>query len=172
MQGGESRPWSQLGRDESQFEESRVRQVLRLLLVGGIEEADVGGGVIEDLLGLEEAGDFDLGIFDRIGGVNDVGLAGHAVVTAEGAGGRVTTVGYTGHGAEDGNGVYAFQTHYDYGAGGHALHDGGEEGTVHEVFVVFAQDFLIELHHLQAGDNETFVLNSGNYFAYQATFYC
>ena len=143
---------------ESQYCESLYilvyLHVLFFQFVLAVEEIDVGGRVVEDLFGAEEATDFDGSVLYAVGGVHDICLSAHAEVAAESARSGIAAVGDAGHGAEDADHIHAFQTHYYYGGRRHRSDDRGEEGLVDEMRVVFAKNRLIKLHHLHAGDDE------------------
>ena len=87
------------------------------------------------------------------------------------AGGGLTAIGGTRHGAHDLNGFDAFETkHYDR-SGGHGFKQYGEEGAVNEVSVMLAQNLGRELHHLHAGYDKPLCLEAGEHAAHQSTLY-
>ncbi len=117
--------------------------------------------VVEDFLGLEEALDFDFCAFGGVGSVADVEHAVGAVVAADGAFISLHGVGGPEDAAHAGDDAGAGEHEGDHGAGLHEVRQGGEQGLVinnevDDVGVVFAQDGVVELHHLHAAEAEAF----------------
>jgi hypothetical protein len=61
--------------------------------------------VVEDLFWTEEATNLNGSILHRVGGMDDVLLVAHGVVTTDSTGGCFTTIGDTSHGTYYLNGV-------------------------------------------------------------------
>ena len=110
--------------------------------------------VVEDLFRFEEACELDGSVGGGVAGVHDVLLVGHGVVTADGAGGCLASVGGARHGAHHLHGVETGDGESDDGRRHHGGGEGWEEGSVGKVGIVLTQDGLVELHHLDTGDAE------------------
>lgn len=141
-----------------------------LFAVGGVEESEIGGDVVEDFAWLEETLELDFGTLGRVGSVDNVLLVAEGEVATDSTGSGLRTVGDAGHGTDDLDSILTAQTHDDNRSGHHGVEDEREEGTVNQVGIMLAEDSLVELHELHAGDDQTLVLESGNNLSDERTF--
>ena len=121
-----------------------------------------------DLILTEEALDLDLGVFDRVGAVDEVFAGAAGIVAADSTGSRFLKLG----GAhDDAHALYGVVALYDHGEDGAARHVGDdlrEEGLIGDVGIVLAQDRLIEGHHFGIDDFVVLALDAGDDLAHQA----
>ena len=143
-----------------------------LSFVGSVDRRQCYDVVVEDFFRFEESGDLDGCILVGIGCVDNVFLSAHAEVAAYGAGGGGAAVGGACHGTYNVDNVLAFENHYYNRGSHHRLHQSGEEGTVHEVGIVLAENFFIKLHHLDARYDQALALETGEYVANKAAADC
>ena len=114
---------------------------------------------------VEEALDFDSGIFDRVRGVADVFHAGGAHVAADGAGWGFGGIGGAEEIADGDDGVFALKHESKDGAGAHEFDNLGEEWTVGDVGVVDAEYFVVEGDELGSADSEACFFKTADDFA-------
>ena len=103
---------------------------------------------------VEEALDFDGGVFCRVGGVADVFHTGGAHVAADGSGGGFCGIGGAEEIANGGHGVFAFEHEGQHGAGAHKLNNLGEERAVGNVRVVLLEEIVGDGDELGGADFE------------------
>ena len=114
---------------------------------------------------VEEALDFDSGIFDRVGGVADVFHAGGAHIAADGAGGGFGGIGGAEEIADGGHSVFAFEHEGENGAGAHKFNDLREKGAVGDVRIVFLEEIIGEGDELDGADFEARFFKPADNFA-------
>ena len=118
----------------------------------------------------EEA--FDLGFrgLGGVGAVDDVEPVGAGQVSADGAGSRVGVVRGAHQAAHAGDAVLTFDDHGDDGAAHHEVDEQGEEVLVHEMRVMFPEDWFVQVHHLHRGDLIAFAFDAGDDFSDETAF--
>ena len=114
---------------------------------------------------VEEALDFDSGIFDRVRGVADVFHASGAHVAADGAGGGFGGIGGAEEIADGGHSVFAFEHEGEHGAGAHEFNNLRKEWPVGYVRVVFLEEIIGEGDELDGADFEAVFFKTTNNFA-------
>ena len=114
---------------------------------------------------VEEALDFDSGIFDRVRGVADVFHAGGAHVAADGAGWGFGGIGGAEEIADGGHSVFAFEHKGEHGAGAHKFNDLREKGAIGDVRVVFLEEVIGEGDELGGADFEAGFFKPADDFA-------
>lgn len=102
----------------------------------------------------------------------DVFLTAHAKIAADSAGQSLAAVGGAYHLPYYLYGIDAAQAHHYNRGGLHTAHKGWKKRFFHQVSVVLAQDGIAECHHFDAGDYQSFFLETVNDFTYQAALYC
>ena len=114
---------------------------------------------------VEEALDFDSGIFDRVRSVADVFHAGGAHVAADGAGGGFGGISGAEEIADGGHSIFAFEHEGEHGAGAHKFNDLREKGAVGYVRVVFLEEVIGEGDELGGADFEAGFFKPADDFA-------
>jgi uncharacterized protein len=116
----------------------------------------------------EEEAEFDGGVFQGIGAVDDVALNGFGVELADGACGGIRGVGGAHDFAEFDYRVFTLESHDDDRAAGHELNETTEKGALF-VNAVESFGFLLgHVDHPQAGDFETGFFERGEDLAGKA----
>ena len=113
-------------------------------------------------MGLEVDGDFAFGGIGAVAAVDEVHLAANAEVTADGAGGRFASIGFTHEVSHDGDGFGAFDDEGDDGAGGDEGFEVGVEGFADVFGVVELAELRGDLEHFDGDDAEAFVFDAGD----------
>ena len=114
---------------------------------------------------VEEALDFDGGIFDRVRGVANVFHAGGAHVAADGAGGGLGGIGGAEEIADGGHSVFAFEHKGEHGAGAHESNNLRKEWPVGDVRVVFLEEIIGQGDELGGADFEARFFKPADNFA-------
>ena len=122
---------------------------------------------VKDFFGLEESLQFYGCGFRTIGSVNDVFLETHAIGTANGSGGGVSSVGRACKCSDGSDGIHSSQAHGNDGRRHHGVFDTLEERFLAEVSIVLAEEFIGELHHLQTAEVKSFTLEDSEDFTNQ-----
>lgn len=143
-----------------------------LKFIVGVEIVERALFPVQNLLIAEEALQFHGSRFGRIGSVNNVFLKTHAVRTADSARSGVAPVGRAGQRAHGGNGIDTLQTERNDGSRHHGVLYALKERLRAEVCIMFAQQFVGELHHLAAADVEAFPFKDIDDFAHEGTLQC
>ena len=117
------------------------------------------------LASVEEALDFDGGVFWGVRGVADVFHAGGAHVAADGSGGGFCGIGGAEEVADGGHGVFAFEHEGKHGAGAHKFNDLWEKGAVGNVRVVLLEEIVGEGDELGGADFEAGFFKASDDFA-------
>ena len=103
---------------------------------------------------VEEALDFDSGIFDRVRGVADVFHASGAHVAADGAGGGFGGIGGAEEIADGGHSVFAFEHEGENGAGAHKFNDLRKKRAVGDMRIVFLEEIISKCDELGGANFE------------------
>ena len=148
------------------------RAPLPLISVRSVEVVVQRIGIFEYFAFAEESFHLDFGSLDRVRGVDDVLLTTHREVATYSAGSSLASVGSANYVAHNSNSAVALNAH---GNDRSRLHRGcvlRGEGTVEEVSIVLVEDSVVELHHFQANDAQTFALDAVDDFADETALNC
>lgn len=131
-----------------------------------------GAGVREEFAFFEEAGNFLRGRFFGIGRVDDVVVDVLREVAADGSRKRVSRIGCAAHGANDLNGVVAFDGYRNDRAGHHERSEELVEPLGYVFAVVVVAKCLVHLEHLDAYELETLLFEAVEYGSDNGFLYC
>ena len=138
----------------------------------GVKEIEICLFPSKDLFRLEETVNFNFCGFGAVARMYDVLLKTHGEVATNGSRFGFTPVGYARQFADSLNGIHSFPAHGNDRCGHHRVLHALEERFRCEMGIMFAQNSIIELHHLHAAEMESFLLKSFGHFSNKTPLEC